>query len=113
MFLETHSTTYIVDKKMNAARIALKRSPATLLRTAVFHKAANLMMVSFERRFSPVPAAAANEQVETCIKTENVDFVREAIRRMMTSKEENDNAKPISDEELEKNLTAFAVSEHQ
>lgn len=90
---------------MYAARIAFKHR-STMLRAA----STRAVLQGWNQRLLSTPAAAAaSSQMETCIRTENVDFVREAINRMLNSKAESD-LKPIADEDLEQSLLAFAVS---
>lgn len=95
---------------MHAARIALKRTfgAAAMLQTASLRIGAHRAPGCLGRQFSS-PAPVANEQVELCVRAENVDFVREAICRMLNKQEESD-LKPISDEQLEGKLNAFVVS---
>lgn len=84
--------------------LLLRRSPQ-VLRQTIPAMAVRSGAVCFQRYLSAVAAPQRHE--ELCFRAEaNVDFVRNAIRRLMVK--DGAEVRPISDYELKHNLAAFA-----
>lgn len=109
---------------MNAARIFLIRQASRATAPAVGRTMVNstaaairsnsrstlVACSSYHRTFAAATERQQAEAAEECEKTqENVNMVRDAICRML-EKENELEAKPISNEELEHILAKFAVS---